>query len=121
MHALQAVQRADHRLASGQLRSTRIGAELTLPRVPHHDHAGQNAEQNLRDEACDEETGAATALVAEQHPIYDEAHYPRQEYDERVQDTLEQRQRDHVAVRDVSDFVAEHGLDLALTEPLQKP
>src|SRR5262245_58786244 len=38
MHALQAAQRLDHRVASGKLRAARVGAELALPREPHHDH-----------------------------------------------------------------------------------
>ena len=40
--------------------------------------------------------------------------HARQEHDECVHDALNQRQRDHVAVRDVTDFVREHSLGFVL-------
>ena len=81
----------------------------------------ENAEQDLRDEAREEEARSRAALVAQQHAIDDEADHAREKDDERVQDALQQRHRHHVAVRDVADFVAEHGFDLALVEARQEP
>ena len=104
--ATQAFERADHRVASGQLRAARVRTELTLPREPHHDHRGEDAEQDLRDEARDEEAGPRSALIAQQHAIDDEADDAREEDDECIHDALQQRERHHVAVRYVADLMA---------------
>jgi hypothetical protein len=54
---LQALQRGDHLLAAGQVGAAGIGAELALAREPHHDDAGEDAQQDLRDDAGDPEAG----------------------------------------------------------------
>src|SRR6185436_7078428 len=71
VHALQAAQRLNHRLATCKLRTARVRTELALPREPHQDHRGENAEQNLRDEARDEEAGPVAALRAEHDSVDD--------------------------------------------------
>src|SRR5690606_17820367 len=56
------------------------------------------------------------ALGAKHDAIDDEADDSRQEHHERVHDALQQRERDHVAIRHVAHLVAEDGLDLFRAE-----
>ena len=95
------------------VRAAGVGAELAMPREPHHDHAGENAEHQLRDDHGDEERRAVAALGLEHDAIDDVADDARQEDDEGVHHALDQRQRHHVAVGDVADLVAEHGFGFA--------
>ena len=60
-----------------------------------------------------EERRTVAALGLEHDAVDHVADDARQEDDERVHDALDQRERHHVAVRDVADLVAEHGFRLA--------
>ena len=61
------------------------------------------------------------ALVLEHDAVDDAADDPRQEEHEGVHDALDQRERDHVAVGDVADFVTQHGLDFIAAHVAQQP
>ena len=80
-----------------------------MPREPHHDHAGADAEHDLGDHRDDEEADSVAVFAAKHRAIDDRSDDAREEDHERVHDALNQRQRHHVAVRDMADFVAEHG------------
>ncbi len=60
------------------------------------------------------------ALFTEQHLVDKEADHARKEHDEGIDHALDQRQRDHVAIGDVGDFVAQHGFDFFLIHALQQ-
>src|SRR5690349_4599722 len=61
MALLQALERADHVLAAGQLGAAGIGAKFTITREPRNDHTGQNSEQNLQDHYNEKIEGPGTA------------------------------------------------------------
>jgi hypothetical protein len=64
--------------------------------------------------------GPPWIVLAAHGRVDDAADDPRQDDDEGVQHALDQRQRHHVAVGDVADLVADHGLDLVLVHVLQQ-
>src|SRR6266571_767824 len=113
LHAAQAHERAYHRLRRAeQPRRARVGAELALARKPHHDDRGEYPEYDLTDDHRDVETRSDAALGAEYGLVHDEANDARQEIHEGIEYALDEGQRDHVAVGDVADLVAEHRFDL---------
>ena len=59
MGALQPLERLNHVLATGELRTAPIRAELTLTREPRHDDAGEQPEHDLGEEHRDEVRRAA--------------------------------------------------------------
>ena len=69
----------------------------------------------------DDEVDGPPAAVAGDHADDHAREDPRDEDHERVDDTLHERQRDHVAVGDVGNFVGEHRLDLVGLHLLQQP
>ena len=118
----QAAQRVHHRRRRSQvLRRSRVGAELAPAREPGDDHRREDAEDDLQHDHGDEVAGAVAALGLEHGAIDDRADDAREEDDERVDDALDQRERDHVAVGDVRHLVREHRLDLLLVHRLQEP
>jgi hypothetical protein len=54
MDTLQGTQRIGHLGAAAQTRPALVGPELAVTREPHHDHAGQEGEQDLGDDRDDE-------------------------------------------------------------------
>ena len=54
------------------------------------------------------------------HLVDDAADDAREEEHEGVHDALDQRERDHVAVGDVADFVAEHRFDFVAAHVAQQ-
>ncbi|MDQ5887172.1 MAG: hypothetical protein QG667_460, partial [Pseudomonadota bacterium] len=70
LHATQTLQRGNHRLrTTQQLCSTGIGTKLALTREIHHDHAGENAEDNIADNhrygVCDAWPGILLVVLAQ--------------------------------------------------------
>src|SRR5438445_2162565 len=112
LHAAQAHERAYHRLRRAeQPRRARVGAEFALARKPHDDHRGEDPENDLGYDHGDVVAGTDSALGTEHRPIHYEADDPRKEKDESIEHALDEGQRDHVAIGDVSDLVAEHRFD----------
>src|SRR6185312_9261391 len=68
--ALQAPQRADHVLSSGELGGTAVGTELPMPGKSHDNHTRQHPEQQLAHQHRDEVSGATFALPFAQHSIH---------------------------------------------------
>ena len=54
MDTLERLERTDHRVGAGEMRAARVGAELALAREPGDDHAGEEAEHDLRRDHGDE-------------------------------------------------------------------
>ena len=54
MDTLERFERADHRVRAGEICAARVRAEFTLAREPGDDHAGEEAEHDLRDDDRDE-------------------------------------------------------------------
>jgi hypothetical protein len=116
-------QRVLHRhRAAQQGGGTGVGAEFALAREPGDDDRGQQAEHDFADEHGDHvaDAGAAVVAAAQQHLVDEEADHPRHEHHERVDHALDQGQRDHVAIGDVGDFVAQHGFDFVTVHALQQ-
>src|SRR5687767_828762 len=85
----QAFERADHRVATFQLRAAGVGAELALAREPHDDHAREDAEHDLRDDHGDEKRGAMAALGLEHDAVNRVTDDARQEDDEGIHHALD--------------------------------
>ena len=73
MPLAQPFQRTDHRLATRQFCAACIGTEFTPSRKPHHDHAREDAEQDLRNDGSDEKSRSMAALGLEHDAVDDEA------------------------------------------------
>ena len=56
--ALQHLERADHVAGAGEIRTAAVGAEFPVPRKPADDHAGEDAEHELRHHRGHEEADA---------------------------------------------------------------
>ena len=112
--AAQTAQRVDHRTRAAQQRGrARIGAEFALTREVHHDGGSQDTEHDLTDDHGDHIADARAAglfVVAAQKAVHQVADHARQEEHESVDHALDQRQRHHVAVLNVCDFVRQHRL-----------
>ena len=65
-----------------------IGAELTTPRKPHDDGARQDAQNDLRDDAGDEEPRTVAALGPEDQPVHQETDDAGKKDHERVDHAL---------------------------------
>ena len=63
---------------------------------------------------------AITALSFEYDPVHRMPDNTRQEHHERVDDTLDQAQGNHVAIGDVANFVCQHRSHLVTREALQE-
>ncbi len=111
--AAERLERADHVLAAREAGAAGVGAEFAPPREPHDDHGRQEGKHELGDHRRDPECRAVAALVAEHDLVDDVADQARGDEHEGVHHALDQCQGDHVAIGDVADLVAEHGLDLA--------
>jgi hypothetical protein len=114
MLRVQPFQRGDHVLSPGEGGAALVGAEFALAREPHDDDRGENAEHQFGDDHGDEEGRPLAALGLEHDAIHQVADDARQEHDEGVHHALDQRQRHHVAVGDVGDFVTDDGFRFAL-------
>ena len=95
--------------ANKMLIAAGIRVEFAVARKPHHDHVGQHAQHQLRDHGRYEKADTLPALILENHAVDHEADNAREENHKGVDDTLHQRQRHHVAVGNVTHFMAEHG------------
>lgn len=84
--------------------------KLTMAAEPHHNHAGEDAEHQLRDHGGHEKSDTFAAVIFEDNPIHKVTDDAREENHEGVDHTLYQGQGDHVAVGDVADFMGEHSL-----------
>ena len=120
LHALQAPQGGNHLAASGKLGTAGVGAKLTTTGEGHDDHRGQHAEHDLQHEESEVIAHARTFLILENHPVDKPANDPRNEDHESVDDTLDQRQRDHVAIGHMGHLVAKHGLRFISCHALQQ-
>jgi len=105
----------------GQLGAGFIRSELTAPRKPHDDGAGEDAEHDLGDDGGHPVADAEAALVLQHHAINHEADHPCEEHHEGVHHPLDQGQRHHVAIGHMADLVADDGFDLAFAHVLQQP
>ena len=74
----------------------------------------------MRDDRGNPECRAMPALDFEYDTVDHMANHARQEDDEGVDHALDQRQRHHVAVRDVAYLMANDGLGLVLRHVLQQ-
>ena len=111
----EAAQRANHAIAPGERGAAVVGPELALPREPRDDERPQNPQHDLQDDH-DQKRPAAVAALAVAAAVRDDVrNQPREEDDERVDDALQQRHGDHVAVGDMGDLVAEHAFYLVVT------
>ena len=122
VHGAQAFQRRDHGAAPGERRPARVGAELAPPAEGHHHHGGRDAEQQLADQTRDPERGpgALALLPAGQRAIDRVTDDARQRDHEGVHHALDQRQRHHVAVGDVTHLVPQHGFRLLARHAAQQ-
>ncbi len=118
---LETLQGADHRLAAVEFRGARVRAELALAGYPHDDDAGEDAEHQLSRDHGAEVAEAVAGFVAQDDPVHEVADDARQEDDERVDHALDERQRDHVAVGDVRNFMRQDSFDLFLRHTAQQP
>ena len=57
---------------AGEIRAARVGAELTLAREPGDDHAGEDAEHDLRDDHREHVADACATLVLENDAVDDD-------------------------------------------------
>ena len=115
----EAAQRVQHARLAGQGCAAVVGSELTLAREPgHHDHA-ESAKHEL-EHHHQQEAGRRALVVARAaagQRIGDDA---GEEHHERVDDALQQRHRDHVAVGDVRHLVGQHALHLVAPHRAQE-
>jgi hypothetical protein len=118
--ALQCLQCRDHLAARGQGGGTGIGPELALPAEPHHDDGRQNAQHQLGNDGRDPERRTVTSLGLEHHAVHKVPDDPRKENHEGVHHSLNQRQRHHVAIGHVADFMGQHSLSFLAGHGLQQ-
>ena len=105
----QALQGGNHFGRAHQFGCACVGAVFALAAEPHHDKAGQEAEQDLQHEVHQHIDAVVTrfAVVAPlRHHAGDDA---GEEDNKRVYHALNQRERYHVTVADVCHFVRQHG------------
>src|SRR3546814_16611252 len=106
------------------MRAAGIGAKLATTREPCNHHAGENAEHDFEHDHGDviADTGAALFIRATaKHGLVDcITDHPRAEHHEGIEHALDQGQRLHVAVRDVTHLLDEPGFS-PVPPPLVPP
>ena len=117
--AAKRLERRNHVLSARKPRAAAVGAEFALAREPHDDHRREEGQHQLGNDGRDPERWTMSTFVAENDLVDDAADQARGDEHEGVDDALNQRERHHVAVRDVGHLVAEDGLDLAAVHALQ--
>nr|GFC99977.1 hypothetical protein [Tanacetum cinerariifolium] len=105
----QTLQCADHCARTGQAGAGIVGTVFALAREPHDDGAGQEAQYDLGEDGRDVVSDALAFFVLENDFVDEVADDPGEEHHKGVHHALHQRQRDHVTVGDVADFVGQHG------------
>ena len=105
----QPFQRRNHLAPSGQACAAGVGVKLAIAAEPHHHQRSQEPKQEFHDKAGEEVTDTGAAPLAFGKKLIDGVtDYPSQKDHKSIQHPLQQTQRDHVAVGDVADFMAQH-------------
>ena len=118
---LQSRQRTDHSGRTDQLGTGLIGTELTATAEPGHNGRGQNTQHNFRHDGRHIKGNAGAVAFVFQHrtvnKVTDDA---GEEHHKGVYHALNQGQGNHIAVGNVADFMAQHGLNLIFIHALQQ-
>ena len=94
-----------------------------MTRKPGHHNRGGKAQHDVEHDGADVIANAGAgvaAAAAAQKAVDGVTDHARQEHHKRIHHALNQRHRDHVAVGNVGNLVAQHGFDLFARHALQQ-
>ena len=106
----QSLQGRDHVITAAEFGPSRVCSIFAPTGEGHHDDTCKNTEHNFSNDGHNKVAKAVTPFCLEDHSIDGVPDNAGKKHNEGIHDPLNQRERHHIAVGNVTNFMSEYGL-----------